>query len=387
MSDSIEAGSWLPVDITGIVAGIVDGTITRTVPTALEREDGSALLYRAKVNGIHGDSNAGKTWTALFASAQEIQSGRNVVYVDLEDSPADVIARLLALSVTPENVIEHFRYVQPETAFQIGAEAFLDMVEGAGLVVIDSTGESLSMEGANPNADEDIAAWFRSVPKRIAKLGPAVLVLDHMPKSSDSDLWPIGSQRKRAAIDGAQYLQEVLVPFSREKAGAARLVCAKDRHGTYARSQRVAVLHVTPDAGITQLALKAPEVGSDAPAGFQPTGYMEKVSRALESAPGAISYRGILERVEGKKEYVRRAVDELISMGYVSVTPGARNSTSHTLVKSYRSGEQSSPNVVAISSVSVPVPKEGERGTHSTTVPGEQRGTVGEQSHIWDEVF
>src|SRR5690606_3665542 len=109
--------------------------------------------------------------------------------------------------------------------FRDGGQALLDLVAAVdpALVVVDSTGEALSLEGANPNADEDIAAWFREVPKRIARSGPAVLLLDHMPKSSDSDLWPIGSQRKRAAIDGAQYLQEVVTSFSREKAGVARL--------------------------------------------------------------------------------------------------------------------------------------------------------------------
>lgn len=375
-----ERGSWEPVDVAAVVTGIVTGTTVRTVPEILTRDDGSALLYPGKVNGIHGDSGSGKTWTALYASAQTILAGGNVVYVDLEDSPADVITRLLALSVPPEKIIEHFRYVQPETAFAEGAGGFLNAVTDARLVVIDSTGESLSIEGLNPNADEDIAAWFRSVPKRIAKLGPAVLVLDHMPKSSDSDLWPIGSQRKRAAIDGAQYLQEVMVPFSREKAGAARLVCAKDRHGTYARAQRVAVLQVTPDNGTVRLGLHAPEGASAASGSFEPTALMEKVSRALEGAAGPCSYRGILERVEGKKEYIRRAVDALIASGHVTTTPGPRNSIEHTSARPYRDGEHSTPEMTPEASVTVPVPKGGERGTVTLTVPGEQWGTVGAQS-------
>jgi len=375
-----EAGSWEPVDVAAVVTGIVTGTTTRTIPEVLTRDDGSALLYAGKVNGIHGDSGSGKTWTALYASAETILAGGDVVYVDLEDSPADVVTRLLALSVPPADVVKHFRYVQPETAFADGAEGFLRVAAAARLVVIDSTGESLSIEGLNPNADEDIAAWFRSVPKRIAKLGPAVLVLDHMPKSSDSDLWPIGSQRKRAAIDGAQYLQEVLVPFSRGKAGAARLVCAKDRHGTYARAQRVAVLQVTPDNGTVRLGLHVPEGAPAGSGSFEPTALMEKVSRALEGAAGACTYRGILERVEGKKEYIRRAVDALIASGHVTTSPGPRNSIEHTSARPYRDGAHSTAEMTPEASVTVPVPKGGERGTVTLTVPGEQWGTVGEQS-------
>ncbi|OAN37441.1 AAA family ATPase [Microbacterium sp. H83] len=375
-------GSWAPLDVAEIVAGLAAGELQSSVPEIFRRDDGSALFYAGKVNGVHGESGSGKSWTALFAAAQVLAADGVVIYVDMEDSPADLLARLLALGVAPHVITERFRYVQPATVFQSGSRPFLRMAASASLVVIDSTGESLSIEGANPNADEDIAAWFRNVPKCIAKRGPAVLVLDHMPKSSESDLWPIGSQRKRAAIDGAQYLQEVMVPFSRERAGAARLVCAKDRHGTYARAQRVAELHVTPNEGAVDLTLKAPLASSDASAGFQPTAYMEKVSAELSGAAGPLTYRGILERVGGKKEYVRRAVDELIRAGYLSIKRGPRNSMEHTLVKPFYAGEHSAPETARTGSVTVPVPKEGERGTVKLTVPREQWGTVGEQSKV-----
>lgn len=384
VTDAVELGTWEPVDTASIVAGLIDGTTVRTVPEILHRDDDSALFYPGKVNGIHGESGSGKTFTALFASAQVIVEGGNVVYVDMEDSPIDVISRLLSLSVPPEKIIQHFRYVQPEMAFETGADGFLDMVTSARLVVIDSTGESLSMEGANPNADEDIAAWFRNVPKRIAKLGPAVLVLDHMPKSSDSDLWPIGSQRKRAAIDGAQYLQEVMVPFSREKAGAARLVCAKDRHGTYARAQRVGILHVTPEGDTVTLALKAPEVATDGSGTFQPTGYMERVSRALEASDEPLSFNEITKTCNGKRTYVRDAVDALIRSGHILTSPGSRNSTAHSLVKRYREGDESREPVAPINEPQTTDDwfrsLEGEPGTSQTTESREPLGTSGNQS-------
>lgn len=379
--DSEEAAPWSPADVTSIVNGIIAGTVARTVPEVLFREDQHALLYPGKVNGIHGDSGSGKTWTALYASAQVIRAGGLVVYVDMEDSPIDVITRLLALSVPADDVIRGFRYVQPETPFELGADAFLTLSASARLVVIDSTGESLSMEGANPNADEDIAAWFRNVPKRIAKTGPAVLVLDHMPKSSDSDLWPIGSQRKRAAIDGAQYLQEVMVPFSREKAGAARLVCAKDRHGTYARAQRVAILHVTPEDETVQLSLKAPEAAPDAGTAWEPTGFMERVSRSLEAHTEPVSFNGVCERVEGKRAHIRTAVDALIRKGHVATAQGSRGATLHTLIRPYReNGEPVAP-------VNEPKTTDdrfrflgGEPGTSQLTESGNQSGTSGNQS-------
>ena len=327
--------TWEPVDVAGIVRQIQAGMIRRTVPDVLSRSDGAGLLYRGKVNGIHGDSGSGKTWAALFATAQ-ILSTEPVVYVDLEDSPVDVVTRLLALGARAEDVSVRFRYVQPEQSFRSGADAFLSMVSDAALVVIDSTGESLSIEGSNPNADDEVAAWFRNVPKRIAKAGPAVLILDHMPKASDSDLWPIGSQRKRAAVDGAQYLMEVMSPFSREKAGAGRLVCAKDRHGNFARGQRVGVMQVTPTGDIVRITLTAPEQPGTGSTGFEPTGYMERVSRALEAADVPLTFNAIVRAVTGKRSYLQDATDALIRGGHILTSPGANRSTLHALVKPYR---------------------------------------------------
>lgn len=251
-------GSWAPIDLGGILDDLLAGRRSAATPSLLRRVDGRRLFYRGKVNGIHGDSNAGKSWIALLATAQELEAGEHVVYVDLEDSPADVMARLLALSVAPEAIRKAFHYVQPEEAFHGASESFLAMIDSLApsLVVIDSTGEGLALEGAKPNADEDVTEWFARVPKRIARRGPGVLLLDHMTKAGDNNLWPIGSQRKRAAITGAQYLLESVTPFSRSQGGASRMTCAKDRPGTFTRGERVAIMQVTPmDAGAVDLRL------------------------------------------------------------------------------------------------------------------------------------
>lgn len=380
----VDAGTWAPVDVAAIIDGIRSGKIDRPTPTVLCRDDGAGLLYPGKVNGIHGDSGSGKTWAALHASAQVIAAGGTAAYVDMEDSPASVLGRLLALGVPPGDAAARFLYVQPETPFTDAADGFLTMVreKAVRLVVIDSVGESMGLEGVNPNADDEVTAWFRTVPRLIARQGPAVLILDHMPKAPGSDLWAIGSQRKRAAIDGAQYLQEVMSPFSREKAGAARLICAKDRNGTYARNQRVAVLHVTPGTDTVRITLQAADPATDA-GGFRPTGYMEKVSRALENAPEPVSYRGILDRVDGKHAHIRAAVDALIEDGYVSTTSGPRNSTMHHSVKPYRErtgGATLNTNTVPKTTVDCSRSLGGETGNSHSTVAGQQSGNSGEQS-------
>lgn len=328
--------TWAPLDLAGIIDQVANGIDGRAQPTVLTRDDGAGLIYPGMVNGVHGESGSGKTWLALHACVQELQAGHRVVYIDHEGDPRSIVARLLDLGLTADTIVRGFHYVQPETPFTDGGTAVLEAVRmlEASLVVIDSTGEGLALGGAKPNADEEVARWFREVPRRIADQGPAVLLLDHTAKANGGELWPIGSQRKRAAINGAQFYIETLSPFSRDRAGAAKLVCAKDRHGHYTFGQKVATLRVTPSPEGLRITLPAVETRTDTP--FRPTTLMEKVSRALEASPDPLTFRGILQHVQGREEAIRQALDLLTGTGHVQRTPGPRNSHQHVSLRPYR---------------------------------------------------
>ncbi len=332
--------SWAALDLTETLAGVLAGTIERPSPTIGRRADGPGLFYRGRVNGVAGASNAGKSWTGFYTCAQEMAAGEHVVYVDLEDDDHGAVTRLLDLGTDPEAIRGRFHYVRPAEAFGLLAAArfaqLLDQVAPS-VVVIDSTGESLALEGAKPNDDDDVARWFRRMPTAIARrCGAAVVVLDHVTKAEDGGLWPIGSQRKRAAITGAQYMQVNVKPFDRTTTGYSKLVCAKDRHGNYHQSQTVALLHVAPGEDGVRLELRAPaETGASGVGTWKPTAIMENISRTLEDAGEALSFRGIDERVSGKADHKRAALRALAEAGHIVVTDGARNAKLHTFVTRY----------------------------------------------------
>lgn len=260
-ADDGPGASWRAVDLRAVADGLRDGSLERPRPTVgavgLAPEDGpGALLYRGKVNGLAGESNAGKSWTALVIARQELESGEGVLYLDLEDDGVAMTDRLLQMGADLDQVAERFAYVNPGTRFDADARAallaILDRLAPS-LVVIDSVGEALSLEGMRPNEDDEVARWFRLLPRWLAghACEPAVLVLDHVPKV-DGGLWPIGSQRKRAAVTGAQYMQERRAPFSQRRAGYSALKVAKDRHGAYGTGETAAHLVVTPrEDGVT----------------------------------------------------------------------------------------------------------------------------------------
>src|SRR5215218_1455351 len=65
--------SWRPIDLTKVVEGLLNGTLTGPTPTIGRLPDGTCLFYAARVNGIHGDSTAAKTFTALATCRQQLQ--------------------------------------------------------------------------------------------------------------------------------------------------------------------------------------------------------------------------------------------------------------------------------------------------------------------------
>lgn len=344
---------------------------------------GSALFYPGKVNGLAGESGAGKTWTLLHAAAGILEDGGRVVYIDHEDDAAGIVGRLLDLGVDPDAVRAQFAYFNPSekpTAGDLQALAGLVAELRPVLVVVDSTGEGLALEGANPNADEEVAAWFLRVPRRLSLVnyddqpGPAVVVLDHVVKSDDGGLWPIGSQRKRAAISGAQYMQRLVKPFDMDTAGHALLVCAKDRHGNYRAGQRVAELHVTPGPSITLDAV-AERADSEA---WRPTGYMVKLSAALAQASEPLSRNDVLALVSGRKDTKAQALAALVAGGYVKVTPGPNRANLHQHVKQFTEGnEDPGPTRGAEGGSGGSGSIEADPGTHLTDGSGTHLGPTG----------
>lgn len=324
--------SWAERDLSAIVSGLAAGTLLPPEPDLGRVEGGGRLLYSGCVNGIAGESGCGKSWTALAVCAQEIADGAHVVYVDFEDTPVGLVGRLMALGASVED-LARFHYVQPSERLDVAAAADLDdVVEGVGasLVVVDSVGEALSVEGLDPNADEQVAAWFRRLPAHLAGLpsGPAVLVLDHVAKVDPSTFWPIGSQRKRAAITGVQYMQRAERPFAKGLDGHAVLRVAKDRHGYFPPKVTAAEMLVRSLDGGERVAitLRAPASAVTVDLSGPDPDLMARVSAALEDAGEPMSGRALRRAVRGKAERTLAAADALVVGGFATVARGAGRS-------------------------------------------------------------
>lgn len=323
--DEIGTG-WEPVDIVALWQGGYEPP----KPTVCLRSDGEALFYRGRVNALNGESGGGKSWVALAACAEQLAAGRQAIYIDLEDHPGSIIARLKALGVTAEQATR-FTYIQPLLPFNANARELVVELMADGdvtIVVVDSVGESMALEQAQQNDDDHVARWFRHIPRALARIeasdgeGPAVVLVDHVPKQNEeTKLFAIGSQRKRAAIDGVAYRVDTVVPFSAEKAGKISLTCAKDRNGTYARNQVVAEVNVDP-GDRTLVSIQTP-AGRDSTGKLtRPTALMERISAFLDEQEEDVSRAQVLRMVSGNDKAKAVALDALIAEGYVTSQPG-----------------------------------------------------------------
>lgn len=336
---------WEPVDL----GPYLDSSYRPPQPELLQRQDGQALMYPGRVHWLSGEPEAMKTWLALLACSQVLSDGRHAVYIDLEDGPGGMTARLLDLGVPASVVQEQFHYLNPPGGLGYATRASLaPMVAGADLLVIDAATESLSQQGLSSKDDTDIAKWLDLLPRWAAKLGPAVVVLDHVVKDAESrGRWATGSQHKLSGLDGVAFTLEVVQPGGRGITGRSRLYVSKDRHGqvrgpctvpTAGHRHWAGDLVVDSSDPMLEVVLHPP---GEREGPFRPTVLMQRVSEALTAAGRPLSGRDVEDRVSGKSQAIRQALAALVDDGHVAVEAGPHNSKQHRLVRPYPDPEGS----------------------------------------------
>lgn len=373
--------SWTAVDVA---AALASGPPPE--PSVLRRDDGLCLFYAGKVHSVHGESESGKSWLVQCAAIQELTAEGSVLYVDFEDSVESVVGRLRALGV-PLGVLTdaaRFAYVRPEEALRADSaeEAFAELIgRPFTLAVVDGVTDAMGLFGYSAKDNDDIAAWQRELPRRIARAsGAAVVCIDHVTKDADTrGRFAIGGQHKIAGLDGAAYTVEVERPFAVGLAGSAMVRVGKDRPGHVRkagvgwrksdRTQRIAEFRLdSTDPEASRFELVAPRedrqrtgssldteghaarVGAaESDSGFRPTWFMEKISRYLEAAVepasrsqnktiGAMCERRAASGKPQHRQHWRSGLQLLIEEGYVTQEPGqgARAAAIHTIVRPYR---------------------------------------------------
>lgn len=266
------------------------------------------------------------TWLGLMAVMEALTAGRRSLTVDFEDRADLFVERLLLLGADPAAIVELVTYIRPDEPFdgtaRVQLAGLLDTHDYA-VAVLDGLAEALSNNGWEENSAKDVMAFYQALPRRIARAGAAVVIIDHLVKDKENQgRYARGSTAKLAGIDGAVYKVETITPFGRGMTGKSRLVLAKDRVGyvrqTAAGHKNIAEMVLASTSGRVQIELAVPAAKTAGPGGeYQPTIYMEKVSRALEPLDLPVTSAQLATIVPGRADMVRKAVAALVAGGYV----------------------------------------------------------------------
>lgn len=332
--------SWVSVDIHAILSG----DYRPPQPTALARSDGPALLYQGMTNALFGESESGKSWVALHACAQLLMAGRGALYIDFEASGPIILGRLAALGVPVELIVGHFAYISPDEP--LAGRAVADLTRELDrtqpeLAVIDGVTGAMGLHGWSPLDNADAERFDRTLPRPLADAGPAVVMVDHIPKARDGvdNKYAMGAQHKRAAITGAAYRVDLIAPLAPGRVGKLKLTISKDRHGAV-RAQHPtmggAFVLDSSDAQKPRARLDAPP---DADKPFRPTHLMEKVSRLLEGTSGPLPKSAVTKAVTGKDRVILQAIEALAADGYI-VVKTVGSALMCTSVRPYRDEEE-----------------------------------------------
>ena len=339
-----ERSSWYPkpLDLTG--------EAEEPEPEFLARNDGHRLFYRGKINALLGESESGKTWVALHAVAQSLHLQEKVIYLDFEDSGKGILSRLRSLGMEDRH-FDNFTYANPDQNLTLDEridliDALMEIVPE--LIVVDGVNAAMTLLNLELTSNRDATFFSQQLLKPLALSGACVITIDHVTKSKESrGNYAIGAQAKRADINGAAIMCEVVLPFGRGMSGELTLKVTKDRPGHVRANSKEAKF-----AGTVQLKSSATgsvEMTILAPNGernrLRPTHLMEAVSKVLEAAQGALSKNAIEKDVKGKAEWVRVACQVLIDEKYIGIENGARNALNLKLLRPYREADDSSAGI------------------------------------------
>ncbi len=331
------ATTWGAVDLSPLLAG----EVLDPPPALLRRADDVRLVYGGKLTALNGEPESCKGWAALHVSSQVLAEGGRVLYIDFETDPATIVARLMALGIPASTILERLCYIRPDEPLTDRARADLDpcIAEPPIVAVIDGVTEGMTLHGLDLRDNADYARFLDLFPRRLARDGAAVLLLDHVTKDREMrGRFAIGAQHKLAGVDAAFSL-EVVRPFGRGCEGLVRLKVTKDRPGhirQHAASGRVADMHlISTEDGSVEIRLEPPE---GAEGEFRPTTLMERISRLLENG-GEMNKRQIRAGALGKQAAKDLALERLIAEGYVELREDGQ-AHQHRSVKPYRADQE-----------------------------------------------
>jgi len=294
--------------------------------TYLTDTEGNSMLYRGNIHFIYGKPGTYKSWVVL-----SMVQNHDVRFWDFENGMSGVLRRLQSLGVSRERA-NYFDNPQSVEAVHKRVSEYIRTKPE--IVCIDGFSGLAGVMEINPESNHEVQKVFNEVLVPLRNAGITTVVLDHLPKDSAVDDYPIGAQTKKSQSDVAYLFRQnpandgVLIYVSKDRNGAisdrAEAGGYPKRYGTVnliAKDESISVqispLYVARINGTDV-------VESEALLRKRIWDYIEDNDNCSKS--------DIERNVPGKTERKRKALKNLVDDGYVlSRTVGT--SIVHSIIK------------------------------------------------------
>lgn len=294
--------------------------------TFLRDTEGNPMLYRGNIHFIYGKPGTYKSWVVL-----SMLQHHDVRFWDFENGMSGVLRRLQSLGVSRERA-NYFD--NPQSVEAVHARVAEYVRTKPEIVCIDGFSGLAGVMEINPESNQEVQRVFNDVLVPLRNAGVTTVVLDHLPKDSAVDDYPIGAQTKKSQSDVAYLFKQnpandgVVIYVSKDRNGAitdrAEAGSYPKRYGTVnliAKDESISVL-ISPlyVARING----ADVVESEALLRKRIWDYIEDNESCSKS--------DVERNVPGKTERKRKALKNLVDDGYVlSRTVGT--SIIHSIIK------------------------------------------------------
>ena len=293
-------------------------------------------LIRGKRYMLFASAGIGKSIAVLPIAVEVVAQGGRVVILDVENGADEYARRLEDVFAAREDHAadacqERLRYYEfPALKLDWTAEEWTRSIDGADLVVFDSSRLVLSSVGLSEDVNDDYAAFVNELVVPLARANSSTLILDNVGHGEGGH--PRGASAK-GDLNEVVFELNAVEPFDSETRG--KVVWRRKR-------QRFSGVPVAMEqvlgGGTFELPKPVVQDRDGEPKEFRPTHLMEQVSKVVEAEPGC-STNFIEEHVKGKREYVFKATQMLLDEGYIRREDGPNRSHLHYPITPYREVE------------------------------------------------
>jgi hypothetical protein len=277
-------------------------------------------IVAGQIHVLYGEPESGKTILALRWMLDVVEQDGRVVMIDEESGPVKIGGLLRAMGANPERVDAQIKYFAfPNLDLKSWRDACIAILEEQPrLIVMDSLTDLLAGSGIDENHGHEVTRWMVDVAQFLARspAKPAVILIDHVTKSTENVRYSVGSRAKKAKADVLWFVRKV-TEFDRQNIGRVELIRHKNRPGVLEPKH---VWTIGGEGG--QLICRPLDPLQDVVTTVHPT---EQQILDLLRDEGPMSVARLAARLQLSDRHVRRYLTNLTRAGRVGCDGTTRN--------------------------------------------------------------